>query len=141
MEGLRLLKALLLYGPETCLADALSHIPAVRRLTTYPKGLESAGEGNNVNNNINKLEEAVVGVGDAGHAAPRIRFVAREVGAGWLRVRYFGMLYVFWYNTWEYVILACYFCTPEHVVLCVIGCLWMFQWMLVDVSGCCLVLE
>lgn len=64
MEGLRLLKALLLSGPEGCIADALSHVPAVRRLTQYPKGWE---------------ENIVVGAGEVSKAAPRIRALAREV--------------------------------------------------------------
>ena len=63
MEGLRLLKALLLSGPEGCIADALSHVPAVRRLTQYPKG----------------WEDIVVGAGEVGKAAPGIRALAREV--------------------------------------------------------------
>lgn len=63
MEGLRLLKALLLSGPEGCIADALSHVPPVRRLTQYPKG----------------WEEVVVGAGDVSKAAPGIRAIAREV--------------------------------------------------------------
>ncbi|CAN0042323.1 unnamed protein product, partial [Scytosiphon promiscuus] len=63
LEGLRLLKALLLSGPEGCIADALSHVPAVRRLTKYPKG----------------WEEVVVGAGEVAKAAPRIRTMAREV--------------------------------------------------------------
>lgn len=70
MEGLRLLKALLLSGPEGCIANALSHVPAVRRLTQYPKG----------------WEDVVVGAGDVGKAAPRIRALAREVRfEGYLR--------------------------------------------------------
>ncbi|CAN0362210.1 unnamed protein product, partial [Ectocarpus sp. 12 AP-2014] len=65
MEGLRLLKALLLSGPAGCIADALNHVPLIRRLTQYPKGWEDTG---------------VVGGGggDAGKASPRIRAMARE---------------------------------------------------------------
>lgn len=63
MEGLRLLKALLLSGPEGCIADALCHVPRVRRLTQYPKG----------------WEEVVVGAADVSKAAPGIRAMAREV--------------------------------------------------------------
>ncbi|CAN0058555.1 unnamed protein product, partial [Ectocarpus sp. 6 AP-2014] len=65
MEGLRLLKALLLSGPAGCVADALNHVPLIRRLAQYPKGWEDTG---------------VVGGGggDAGKASPRIRVMARE---------------------------------------------------------------
>lgn len=70
MEGLRLLKALLLSGPESCLAIALSHVPAVRRLTRYSKG----------------LEEAVGSSGDARQQAPRVRAVAREVWTCCVRI-------------------------------------------------------
>lgn len=66
MEGLRLLQSLLLSGPVSCLADALSHVPAIRGLTRYPKGFE---------------EISPIGGGgpEAAQAAPRVRGLAREV--------------------------------------------------------------
>lgn len=63
MEGLRLLKCLLVSGPEGCIADALSHVPVIRRLTKYPKG----------------WEEVALGAGEVSKAAPHIRALAREV--------------------------------------------------------------
>lgn len=65
------MKALLLAGPETCLADALSHIPAVRDLTRYPKAGATGGG----------WEDALgSGGGEAAQqAGARIRTLAREV--------------------------------------------------------------
>ena len=89
-EGLRLLKALLLFGPESCLADALSHVPAVRRLTKYPKGHESASSGGSGGGGgvaSKGWEEVLVGGGDNAQAGSRVRTMAREVRENALKSR------------------------------------------------------